>query len=183
MTGWLLVSLPPNEMTNKTLAELFKICNSSWGYLVEPYSLLLVSLGMPCTSPRLRSSATASVSWMIQYDPRDPWNCHMIPIVGDEILVGGDDLVVNGEFVLWIIPSKFSPSLSFMALFNSSISFLMLRSSFSILEESSLKVLSRLLAWEFDFLHFDFLLFTDVLRFGIPLSFTALHSGESALPH
>ena len=27
--GWLLVSLPLNEMTNKTLAELFKIYNSS----------------------------------------------------------------------------------------------------------------------------------------------------------
>ena len=58
--------------------------------------------------------------------------------------------VVNGEFVLRIVPSKFFSPLSFMALFNSSISFLMLRSSFSILEESSLEVLSRLLAWEFD---------------------------------
>ena len=58
--------------------------------------------------------------------------------------------VVNGESVLWIIPSKFSPPLSFMALLNSFISFLMLRNSFSILKESSLEVLSRLLAWEFD---------------------------------
>ena len=58
--------------------------------------------------------------------------------------------VVNGEPVLQIILSKFSSPLSFMAYFNSSISFLMLRSSFSILEESSPEVLSRLLAWEFD---------------------------------
>ena len=57
--------------------------------------------------------------------------------------------VVNSESVLQIIPSKFSLPLSFMALLNSSISFLMLR-SFSILEESSLEVLSCLLAWEFD---------------------------------
>ena len=59
-------------------------------------------------------------------------------------------LVVHGEFVLLIIPSKFSPPLSLMELLNSSISFLMLWNSFSILEESSPTVLSRLLAWEFD---------------------------------
>ena len=59
-------------------------------------------------------------------------------------------LVVNGESVLWIIPSKFSPPLSFMALLNSSISFLILRSSFSIWEESFLEILSCPLAWEFD---------------------------------
>ena len=58
--------------------------------------------------------------------------------------------IVNGESILRIIPSKFSPPLSFMELLNSSISFLMLRSSFSILKESSLEVLSHLLAWEFD---------------------------------
>ena len=55
-------------------------------------------------------------------------------------------LVVNGEFVLRIIPSNFSSPLSFIALFNSSISFLRLRSLFSILEESSPEVLSHLLA-------------------------------------
>ena len=58
--------------------------------------------------------------------------------------------VVNGESILWIIPSRFSLPLSFIALFSSSISFLMLRSLFSILVESSPEVLSRLLAWEFD---------------------------------
>ena len=58
--------------------------------------------------------------------------------------------MVNGESILRIIPSKFSLPLSFMALFNLSISFLMLRSSFFILEESSPEVLSHLLAWEFD---------------------------------
>ena len=58
--------------------------------------------------------------------------------------------IVNGESILQIIPSKFSPPLSFMPLFNSSIFFLMLQSSFSILEESSPEVLSCLLAWEFN---------------------------------
>ena len=58
--------------------------------------------------------------------------------------------LVNGESILQIIPSKFSSPLSFMALFSSSTSFLMLRSSFSTLEESSPKVLSHLLVWEFD---------------------------------
>ena len=59
-------------------------------------------------------------------------------------------LVVNDESVFRIIPFRFSPPLSFIALFSSSISFLMLRSSFSILVESSPEVLSHLLAWEFD---------------------------------
>ena len=54
--------------------------------------------------------------------------------------------VVNDESVLQIIPSKFSLPLSFMALSNLSISFLLLRNSFSILEESSLEVLSCLFA-------------------------------------
>ena len=57
---------------------------------------------------------------------------------------------VNGESVLQIILSRFSPPLSFIALFSLSISFLMLRSSFSTLMESSPEVLSHLLAWEFD---------------------------------
>ena len=91
--------------------------------------------------------------------------------------------VVNGESILRIIPSKFSPPLSFMAFLNSSISFLMLWSSFSILEESYPEVLSRLWAWELTFLHSGFHLFANILRFGIPLSFIALHSSESAHPH
>ena len=91
--------------------------------------------------------------------------------------------VVNGESLLQIISSKFSPPLSFMALFNSSISFLMLRSSFSILEESSPKVLSRLLAWEFYSSSFWFLIVHQRSAFWIPLSFAALHSSESTLPH
>ena len=64
--------------------------------------------------------------------------------------------VVNGESVLRIIPSRFSLPLSFIALFSSSISFLMSWSLFSTLVESSPKVLSRLLAWEFDFSSFWF---------------------------
>ena len=58
--------------------------------------------------------------------------------------------LVNGESNFRITPSRISPPLSFIALFSSSISFLMLRSSFSTLVESPPKVLSRLLAWEFD---------------------------------
>ena len=58
--------------------------------------------------------------------------------------------VVNSESVLQIIPSRFSLPLSFIALFNLSISFLMLRSLFSIIVESSPEVLSHLLAWKFN---------------------------------
>ena len=58
--------------------------------------------------------------------------------------------LVNGESDLRIIPSKFSPPLSFMALFNSSIFFPMLRSLFSTLVESSPEVPIHLLAWDFD---------------------------------
>ena len=58
--------------------------------------------------------------------------------------------LVNGESVLQIILSRFSLPWSFITLFRLSISFLMLQSKFSILVESSPKVLSRLLAWEFD---------------------------------
>ena len=117
-----------------------------------PLLLLLVLLGMPYTSPRLGLPATTSVSWMIRCDPRDFWNRHTTPIEGDRILVGGrfSTSLVNGEFVLRIIPSRFSLPLSFIALFSSSISFLMLRSSFSTLVESSPEVLSHLLAWEFN---------------------------------
>ena len=53
---------------------------------------------------------------------------------------------VNGESILQIILSRLSSPLSFIALFSSSISFLMLWSSFSILVESSPKILSHLLA-------------------------------------
>ena len=89
--------------------------------------------------------------------------------------------VVKGESVLRIIPSRFSLPLSFIALFSSSTSFLMLRSSISILAESSPEVLSCLL--NSTLLHFGFHLFVDVLCFKTPSSFTALHSGESAPPH
>ena len=47
-------------------------------------------------------------------------------------------------------PTRFSPPLYSIALFSSSTSFLMLRSSFFIRVESSFEVLSYLLAWEFD---------------------------------
>ena len=58
--------------------------------------------------------------------------------------------MMKGESVLRIIPSRYSPPLSFIALYSSSTSFLMLWSTFSIIMESSLEVLSCLLAWEFD---------------------------------
>ena len=64
--------------------------------------------------------------------------------------------VVNGESVLRIIPARFSLPFSFIELFNLSISFLMLRSLFSIVMESSPAVLSRLLAWEFNSSSFCF---------------------------
>jgi len=38
MSSWLLVSLSSDEMTNKTLTELFKVCNGNWGYFAEPDS-------------------------------------------------------------------------------------------------------------------------------------------------
>ena len=58
--------------------------------------------------------------------------------------------VVNSEFILRIIPSIFFLPLSFIELLNSFISFPTLRISFSITEESSPKVLSHPLVWEFD---------------------------------
>ena len=58
--------------------------------------------------------------------------------------------MVNGESVLLIILSKFSMALSFIAFLSSFISLLMLRSSFSILDEFSSSVLVLLFAWLFD---------------------------------
>ena len=91
--------------------------------------------------------------------------------------------VVNGESVLRIIPSRFFPPLSFIAFFSLSISFLMLWSSFSTLVESSPDVCLACWLKSLILLHFGFHLFANSLSFGIPLSFTILHFGKSALPH
>ena len=160
MAGWLLVSLSPNEMTNKTLTELFEICNSSWRCLVKPYFGYSFQYRWECPAHHL------------------VWgHLHNINVLNDSMWSKGSlepsydsnygrrnfgergwfsTSVVNGESVLQIIPPKFSLPLSFMILFNSSISFLTLWSSFSILEESSPEVLSCLLAWEFDSFSFCF---------------------------
>ena len=51
-------------------------------------------LRLPYISPRLGSSVIVSTSW-IQCDPRDPWNRHMTPTVGDRILVGKSDSALH----------------------------------------------------------------------------------------
>ena len=70
------------------------------------WMLLSVSLGMPCITPCLESSVTASVFWMIQCDPRDPWNCHMIPTMGDGIWVWGNGSVLQW----WMVSLSFESS-------------------------------------------------------------------------
>ena len=69
--------------------------------------------------------------------------------------------VVNGESILQIIPSRFSTALSFTTFLSSSISLLILRSSFSILDEFSSDVLAFLLIWLSDS---SSLLFPLILR-------------------
>jgi len=69
--------------------------------------------------------------------------------------------MVNGESIHQIIPSKFSIALSFTTFLSSSISLLMLRSSFSILDEFSSDVLTLLLIWLSDS---SPLLFPSILR-------------------
>ena len=155
-------------LLNHTLAILFSIVGNA---------LHITSSGLICNSINiLNNSMWSKGSLEPSYNSNyGRWN------------FGGrgqfSTLIVNGEFVLQIIPSRFSPPLSFIALFSSSISFLMLQSSFSTMVESSPEVLSHLLAWELDSFSFWFYLFTDVLGFGIPLSFIILRSSESALPH
>ena len=41
---------------------------------------------------------------MIQCDPRDPWNRHLTPTMGVEILVGEDELDFISEW--WVRPSN-----------------------------------------------------------------------------
>ena len=154
MASWLFVSLPPNKMPNKTLVELFKICNSSRGILLKhtlaaPFNV--VGNALHITSSRFICNSIGVLNdsmWSKGYlEPSYDSNCGRKNFGGRGHF---STSLVNGESVLQIIPSKFSPPLSFIALFSLSISFLMLRSSFSTLMESSPEVLSHLLAWEFD---------------------------------
>ena len=147
-------------MTNKTLAELFEICNSSWGILpnhtlAAPFSVVGNALHITSSEVIYNSISVLNDSiWSKgSLEPSYDSNCGRRNFGGR---VRFNTSVVNGESVLRIIPFRFSPPLSFITLFSSSISFLMLRSSFSILEESSPEVLSHLLAWEFDYSSFWF---------------------------
>ena len=154
------MSLPPNEMMNKTLAKLFKICNSSWGILLNhtlaaPFSVVGNALHITSSGVIYNSISVLNDSMWFNgsLEPSYDSNCGRWNFGGRGRF---STSVVNGEFVLRIIPSKFSLPLSFMAIFNSSISFLILWNSFSIPEESSPEVLPCLLAWEFDFSSFWF---------------------------
>ena len=103
--------------------------------------------------------------------------------------------MMNGESVLWIIPSKFSTALSFTAFLSSSISLLMLWSSLSFLDEFSFGVLVLPFVWLSDPSSFYFLRSSDAfLHSGFPWSLviphsgiqqlsSALHFGKSLLPN
>ena len=98
--------------------------------------------------------------------------------------------------MFWPFISPFSlhfPFLRFLSLFSwRSRVFLFFKLSFLVLHYlvssscSSLLSCSYMVDYSFVsliLLHFGLQLFADVLSFGIPLSFAALHSGKSALPH
>ena len=88
---------------------------------------------------------------------------------------------------------SFFPFIRFLSLFSwHSRVFLFFKLSFLVLHYlvssscSSLLSCSYMVDYSFVsliLLHFGLQLFADVLSFGIPLSFAALHSGKSALPH
>ena len=154
MGSWLFVSLPPNEMTTKPLLSCLKSTIFLRGILLNhnlttPFSVVgnalhITSFGVICNSISvLNDSMWSKGSLKLSYD----YNCGRRNFDGKGRF---STSVMNDESVLRIILSKFSPPLSFTAFFSLSISFLMLWSSFSILVESSLEVLSRLLAWKFD---------------------------------
>ena len=156
MTGWLLMSLAPTSPMKWRTKPLL-ICSKFAIVLVG--ILLNHTLAAPLSAV---GNALHITSFKIIYNS--------ISVLNDSMWSKGSleplyDLncgrqnfgkrgrfstsVVNVEPVLRIILSRFSPPLSFIALFSSSISFLMLQSSFSTLMESSPKILSHLLAWEF----------------------------------
>ena len=139
---------------NKTLDELFKVCDGSWGILLNhtlaaPFNVVgnalhITSFEVICSSINILndsmwSKGSLEPSYNSNYGRRN---------FGERGQFSTS--VVKVEFILRIIPSWFSSPLSFIALFSSSTSFLMLRSLFSIRVESSPKVLSYQLVWEFD---------------------------------
>ena len=154
MGSWLFVSLPSNEMTTKPLLSCSKSAIVLRGILLNHTlttsfsavgnALHITSFCVICNSISiLNDSMWSKGSLKLSYD----YNCGRQNFDGKGRF---STSVMNDESVLRIIPSKFSPPLSFIALFSLSISFLILWSSFSILVESSPEVLSRLLTWEFD---------------------------------
>ena len=84
--------------------------------------------------------------------------------------------VVNGQFVLRIIPSRLSIALSFTAFLSSSISLLMLQSSLSILDGFSSNALVLLLAWLSDPSSFWF---PSILRHSSSFWFSTVHYHSS----
>ena len=117
MTGWLLVSLFPNEMTNKTLTELFEIRNSSWGYLVKPYFGYSFQRRWEYPAHQLIWGHLHNINVLNDsmwskgsLEPSYDSNCGRWNFDGRGRF---STSVVNGESVLQIIPSKFSLPLSF----------------------------------------------------------------------
>ena len=147
MTSWFFVSFPSkwNDEQNPCWAvqslQSF-LGTSCWAIL---WLLPSMMLGMPYTSLHLGSSTIASIlndsmwskgSLEPSYDSNyGRWNFGRKGRFSTSL--------VNDESVLRIIPSRFSPPLSFIVLFSSSISFLMLRSSFSTLVESFPEIMSH----------------------------------------
>ena len=94
---------------------------------------------------------------------------------------------------IYLTFSLLFPFIRFLSLFSwHSRAFLFFKLSFLVLHYlvssscSSLLSCSYMVDYSFVsliLLHFGLQLFADVLSFGIPLSFAALHSGKSALPH
>ena len=94
---------------------------------------------------------------------------------------------------IYLTFSLLFPFIRFLSLFSwRSRVFLFFKLSFLVLHYlvssscSSLLSCSYMVDYSFVsliLLHFGLQLFADVLSFGIPLSFAALHSGKSALPH
>ena len=154
MTSWLIMSLSPIKWRTKPLLSCSKFAIVPRGILLNhtltaPFNVVgnalhITSSGVICNSISiLNDSMWSKGSLESLYDS----NCGRRHFGGRGRF---STSIVNGESVLRIIPSRFSPPFSFIALFSSFISFIMLRSSLSILMESSPEVLSRLLAWEFD---------------------------------
>ena len=178
---------PPIKWWTKPLLSCLKSTIIPWGILLDhtfvaPFSVVgnalhITSSRVICNSISvLNDSMWSKGSLKPLYDSNcGRWN------------FGGrgrfNTSVVNGESILRINLYKFSPPFSFMALFNSSISFLCCEAHSPSWKNLFLR--SCLTCWlkSLILLHSGFRLFTEVLHFRISLSFAALHSGESAPPH